>query len=133
MSITELNSRLLVKASDTTIADALAMIIENDNMSMMENVAVLRMQQAVKQYMNNCAPATFATVTKYNGNPVYENLVLTYTFPTQQDEDAFESEYQEFLAQSWTFLELNKITLTRNHIPYPNAESLLSNFILFED
>ena len=133
MAITELNSKLLVKASDTTMKDALGMIIENDNMTFIENIEVLRMLQEVKRYMENCAPATCATVRKYNGNPIYNNLVLTYDFPTQQDEDAFEAEYQSFLAESWTFLELNKITLTRNHIPYPNAETLLSNFILFED
>jgi len=124
---------MLVVASDTTLVDALGEIITNDNLTFTENVAVLSMQKTVKEYMNNCAPATFSTVMKYNGNPVYENLVLTYTFDSDDDKALFEADYQEFLSAYYTFVELNRITLARSHIPYPNAEALLDKFILFED
>jgi len=133
MSITETNAKLTRVASNTDIKNALAQIVDNDNLTIIENMNILVLQKAVKVYMENCAPALFATVTKYKGNPVFKDLVLSYTFENQSDEDAFLVEYNDFLAESWTFDTLDRITLTRAHIPYPNAESLLDKFILFED
>ncbi len=133
MSITETNAKLTTVASDTDIKNALAQIVDKGKLTIIENVQVLTLQKAVKEYMSNCAPALFSTVTKHKGNPVFNDLVLNYTFENDSGRVAFEAEYSLFLAESWTFDNINKIILTRNHIPYPNAESLLDKFILFED
>lgn len=131
--ITETNAILTTVASDTSVKNTLATIVDNDNLSIAENIQILGMQIAIKTYMENCAPALFSTVRKHNGNPVFDDLVLTYTFSSDTDKANFEIEYAEFLAAEWTFESLDKITLTRSHIPYPNAETLLDKFIAFED
>lgn len=131
--ITETNAILTTVASDTSVKNALAQIVDNNNLSVVENVQVLSLQIAVKNYMENCAPALFSTVRKHNGNPVFIDLVLTYTFNNDTDKANFEIEYAEFLEEEWTFNNLDKLTLTRTHIPYANAETLLDKFITFED
>jgi len=133
MSITETNAKLTTVASDTDIKNALAQIVDKGDLTIVENVQILTLQKAVKEYMSNCAPALFSTVTKHKGNPIFKDLVLNYEFDVESDKISFEAEYSTFLTESWTFDTLNKITLGRDHIPYPNAESLLDKFILFED
>ena len=133
MSITVTNRKVLTITSDHSMKNTFAMMIDTGALSVTENIEVRKFQKKCKEHMENTAPAFFSSAVNYGGNPIYDDLILTHNIPEGANKTAFEAESNAFYDANYTFDDLDSIIMTTDKIPYSGADTLLSEFITFQD
>tara|TARA_Y100000310_G_scaffold345805_1_gene470231 strand:+ start:9908 stop:10273 length:366 start_codon:yes stop_codon:yes gene_type:complete len=113
--------------------NTIAMMIEDGSFSGIDVSAAYQMFLYSKQRMIDSAPYLFSLALSYGGNPIYTDLILEHNIPEGPNKTSFESDANAYYDIDNTFFDINLIVLTTNKTPYVGCETMLSEFITFQD
>jgi hypothetical protein len=133
MAITTTNRKVLTITATHSMKNTFAMMIDIGGLSTTESIEVMKYQKKCCEHMNNTAPSFFASAVNYGGNPVYTDLILEDNVPAGANKTAFDAEANAFYDANYTFDDLDSIIMTTDKIPYDGADTLVSDFITFQD